>query len=137
MISASACVRPADSSAWLQARVVFGPREKSLVGVDYAHHHDPVWTPTQGSPWNVASTVTYQSFQGIDCTNLTAYVYADALGIDMNSKTSEQALISPSDPNGTTIPGTLSQYVSIQNIDPTSWSSYQDLLDNVSSRATS
>jgi len=69
---------------WLRERVISA--YASFLGVDYQHHHDPSWQPVQGSPWETTATVAYQS-QGVDCTNLTAYAYADALGISMNSAT--------------------------------------------------
>ena len=68
--------------------------------------------------------MAYQS-QGIDCTNYTAYAYADALGISMNSDTATQASISPEDLQGTVIPTSMLPYIRFQTI--TKWSSYNDL----------
>jgi kumamolisin len=107
---------------WLQQRVL--AVAAGAIGVDYQHHHDPEWLPTQGGPWNVASTVAYQS-QGVDCTNFTAWVYSRALGVTINSATGEQAKISPTDPNGTIIPKELDDRVQIQTINH--WTGYDDL----------
>ena len=69
---------------WLQQRLLAA--YASAIGVDYQHHHVANWLPEQGSVWNLTSTVAYQS-EGLDCTDLTSYAYADALGITMNSGT--------------------------------------------------
>ncbi len=112
-------------ATWLQQRLLAA--YASAIGIDYQHHHVATWLPEQGSSWNLTSTVGYQS-EGIDCTDLTAYAYADALGITMNSDTTQQSLISPTDPNGTIIPQSLltSGAVSISII--THWTSYANLL---------
>ena len=111
------------SNDWLRDRMMAA--YNSQIGVDYQHHHDPNWLPAQGSAWNLTSTVGYQS-RGIDCTNFTAWAYADALGIVMNSDTAEQAKIRFSDPNGTVIPDGLKDRIAIQTIDH--WSGYDDLV---------
>src|SRR5205823_8516771 len=115
---------------WLRQRVLAA--YMSYLGVDYQHHHDARWTPEQGSPWGLVGTVGYQS-QGIDCTNFTALAYADALGITINSDTTQQALITHNNPNGTIIPPSLDNpnLTNIQTIDHTQWSSYQDFLNLV------
>ncbi len=116
----------AQAADWLRERVISA--YASFLGVDYQHHHDPSWQPEQGSPWEITATVAYQS-QGIDCTNYTAYAYADALGISMNSDTATQALISPQDLQGTVIPTSMLPYIQFQTI--TKWSSYNDLISQL------
>jgi cell wall-associated NlpC family hydrolase len=113
-------------TAWLQQRLLAA--YASAIGVDYQHHYVANWLPEQGSPWNLTSTVAYQS-EGIDCTNFTAWAYADALGIRMTGDTGQQALISPTNPNGTVIPNSLKGAVSISTI--TSWSSYANLVSQL------
>jgi hypothetical protein len=115
-----------DVSKFLQERLLAA--YQSEIGIDYQHHYTANWLPTQGSIWNLTSTVGYQS-EGIDCTNFTSYCYDDALGITMNSDTGQQALISPTNPNGTIIPESLSGAVSITTI--THWSSYADLVSQL------
>ncbi|MDG3007630.1 FG-GAP-like repeat-containing protein [Paludisphaera mucosa] len=114
------------SNDWLRERVIAA--YMSALGVDYQHHYDPTWLPTQGSAWNVASTVAYQS-QGVDCTNFTAWAYADALGVTIDSKTTDQAAISASTPGNTVIPASLADRVAIQTIDH--WTSYDDLVSQL------
>ncbi|WP_165226236.1 protease pro-enzyme activation domain-containing protein [Aquisphaera insulae] len=114
------------SNDWLRQRVIAA--YMSVLGVDYQHHHDPTWIPQQGSTWNATSTVSEQS-QGVDCTNFTAWAYADALGVSINSDTGQQAAISASNPNGTVIPATLADRVAIQTIQH--WSSYADLVSQL------
>ncbi len=115
-----------DVTTWLQQRLLAA--YASAIGIDYQHHHVATWLPAQGSPWNLTSTVAYQS-QGIDCTSFTAYAYADALGITMTGDTTQQALISSTNPNGTIIPTSLNGAVAISTI--TSWSSYADLVSQL------
>jgi hypothetical protein len=76
-----------DAGTWLRERLLLAYDQ--AIGVSYQHHYDPFWQPTQGTKWN-AVTLGYQS-QGVDCTNLTAYAYDDALGILMSSETVTQA----------------------------------------------
>ena len=40
----------------------------------------------------------------MDCTNFTAWAYADALGVTINSETTKQAAITRVHPGGTIIP---------------------------------
>jgi len=114
------------SNDWLRQRVIAA--YLSALGVDYQHHYDPTWLPPQGSTWNATTTVAYQS-RGVDCTNLTAWAYADALGVTINSDTPQQAAIRFSDPNGTVIPASLADRVAIQTIDR--WTSYDDLVSQL------
>jgi cell wall-associated NlpC family hydrolase len=88
----------------LQERVIAA--YASFLGVDYQHHHNPLWLPSQKNPWNVTGTLAYQS-QGIDCTNFTAAAYADALGIQMSGDTTTQSEIATGNTvlNGQTPPG--------------------------------
>jgi hypothetical protein len=103
----------AQAGEWLRERVIASLQ--TFIGADYQHHHDPRWLPAQGSAWNTTSTVAYQS-QGIDCTNLTAFAYADAMGIFMTGDTGGQAAISAGNQQNITVPSSMSAYVSIQTI---------------------
>ena len=75
MVNTPPVVNSQTTQLALEARVIAA--YKSFLGVDYQHHHNPLWLPTQKDPWNVTGTLAYQS-QGIDCTNFTAAAYADA-----------------------------------------------------------
>jgi len=96
-----------------------------FIGVAYQHHHDPRWTPAQGSPWNVV-TLGYQS-QGVDCTNLTAFAYNDALGIVMTGDTTNQAAITSN--AGLTIPASMASYINVQVLPQ--YTSFQTLVQNL------
>ena len=113
-------------ATWLEQRLLAA--YASAIGIDYQHHYVANWLPEQGSEWNLTSTVAYQS-EGIDCTNFTAWAYADALGITMSSDTEQQALISSQNPNGTLIPKSLQGAVSISTI--TAWSNYANLVSQL------
>lgn len=119
---------PSDrGSEWLRQRLLAA--YKSMIGVDYQHHHDPRWQPVQGVGWNVAGTVGYQS-RGVDCTNFTAYSYANALGIWMNADTKEQAKIGPDyHPKSLIcIPREIRDRVELKRIDRGGWMDYGDLV---------
>ncbi len=117
----------------LRARVIAA--YASFLGVDYQHHHDPRWSPTQQGPWNITGTVAYQS-QGVDCTNFTAAAYADALGILMPSATGAQASITsnsdiyiPGNSNGFTGPS-VAPYIHVQTFRSNDWGgTYQGLVN--------
>ena len=113
-------------ATWLQQRLLAA--YASAIGVDYQHHHVANWLPQQGSIWNLTSTVAYQS-EGLDCTDLTSYAYADALGINMDSATGNQALIGIDDQYNPTIPQSLSGAVSI-NVG-IKWTSYANLISQL------
>jgi len=130
----------------LQERVIAA--YASFLGVDYQHHHDPLWQATQQDPWNVTGTLAYQS-QGVDCTNFTAAAYADALGISMSGDTTTQSEIAPGntvytgqtppdgDENYITLPlnadgspSSVDKWTDIQNFTPASWgNTYQGLVN--------
>jgi hypothetical protein len=103
---------------WLRERLLAA--YAGAIGVASQHHHNPFWQPVQGQMWNVAA-IGYQT-QGVDCTNLTAYAYADALGITMDSTTAYQAEITPQnvgtkDPDGLvniTIPQAIQPRVKVE-----------------------
>jgi len=119
---------PSDAGDWLRERVVASLT--TYIGADYQHHYDPRWQPEQGSKWNIAGSVAYQS-QGIDCTNLTAFVYADAMGISMTSATQAQADITPANQADIDIPNLMKPYVQLQTI-----SAYIDPYDKAKGRKT-
>ncbi len=119
-------VPAADVSAWLQERLLAA--YQTAIGLDYQHHHVPSWLPEQGSYWNLTGTVGYQS-EGVDCTDLTAYAYADALGIDMTSGTPEQGSIGLTTTYDPVIPASLKGVVSISTI--THWTSYDNLISQL------
>jgi cell wall-associated NlpC family hydrolase len=128
----------------LQERVIAA--YASFLGVDYQHHHNPLWQPSQNDPWNVTGTLAYQS-QGIDCTNFTAAAYADALGIQMTGDTPTQGEIATGNTvlKGQTAPGknyitlptnadgtasAVDQWIHVQTFSPAAWgNTYQGLVN--------
>jgi len=113
-----------DAVTWLQGRIL--DAYNTFIGqAAYQHHYDPRWLPRQGQPWNGATT-GYQ-WPGVDCTNFTAFAYADALGITMNSDTQDQAAITSN--ADITIPPTMAGIVNLQVLGP--WTSYQDMVDDL------
>ena len=128
----------------LQQRVIAA--YASFLGVDYQHHHNPLWQPSQKHAWNVTGTVAYQS-QGVDCTNFTAAAYADALGIQMTGDTTTQSEIATGNTvlNGQTAPGKnyitlptkpdgsasdVDKWIDVQTFAPASWgNTYQGLVN--------
>jgi cell wall-associated NlpC family hydrolase len=128
----------------LQERVIAA--YASFIGVDYQHHYDPSWAPTQQDPWNVTGTLAYQS-PGVDCTNFTAAAYADALGIVMSGDTTTQSDITTGNTylNGHTAPGSnyiklptnadgsaagVDSFINVQTFSPSAWgNTYQGLVN--------
>jgi cell wall-associated NlpC family hydrolase len=129
----------------LQQRVIAA--YASFLGIDYQHHHNPLWQPTQNDHWNVTGTLSYQS-QGVDCTNFTAAAYADALGIKMSGDTIDQSNITAHNTyyryKGTPAPGTnyiglpttdgspaaVDKFIHIQIFKPKNWGgTYQGLVN--------
>ncbi|MBX6311678.1 MAG: hypothetical protein IRY99_01950 [Isosphaeraceae bacterium] len=103
-------------AAWLQQRLL--TVYSQAIGVTYQHHYNPFWKPAQGSPWNVVSIGSQD--RGIDCTNLTAFAYADALGIWMTGMTTRQAGIgiTPGWQSWISIPPPLAGLVQVQILKP-------------------
>lgn len=121
--------------ASLQARVIAAYASFLNLGINYQHHYNPLWSPTQEGEWNVTGTLSYQS-QGIDCTNFTAAAYADALGILLPGGTPAQgAITSNSDIYIPTASGTspsIADFIHVQTFYPDSWgNTYQGLVQKL------
>ena len=120
----------------------------SFLGVDYQHHHNPLWKPSQKNAWNVTGTLSYQS-QGVDCTNFTAAAYADALGIKVPGDTTTQSEIAAGNTilNGQTAPGknyitlptnadgsaaAVDSWINVQTLYPSAWgNTYEGLVSKL------
>ncbi len=143
VINAPPAVNSQTTTLSLQERVIAA--DASFLGVDYQHHHNPLWAPTQQDPWNVTGTLAYQS-QGVDCTNFTAAAYADALGIQMSGDTTTQSEIAtgntvlkgqtPPGKNYITLPTNadgsasgIDKWIKVQTFSPSAWgNTYQGLV---------
>lgn len=53
----------------------------ALIGLDYQHHHVPLWNPPAGWPQKVVRSG--RRGPGVDCSNFVGFVYSYALGIDL------------------------------------------------------
>jgi cell wall-associated NlpC family hydrolase len=74
---------------WRRERVIAAAEK--LIGHGYQHHHLPDWNPPADWPWK--STCAAKNGPGLDCSNLTTFVYDYALGIRFTSDIDEQALL--------------------------------------------
>lgn len=60
-----------------------------FLGYGYQHHHVPDWNPPADWPWT--KTAVGHNGKGVDCSNLTAFVYDVALGLHLNGDVHKQA----------------------------------------------
>jgi cell wall-associated NlpC family hydrolase len=60
-----------------------------FIGYGYQHHHVPDWSPPAGWPWE--KTAVGHNGKGVDCSNLTSFVYDQAFGIHLNGDVHKQA----------------------------------------------
>ena len=67
--------------AWKRERVV--ATAARFIGYGYQHHHVPDWNPPTDWPWK--HTCVGHNGKGVDCSNLTSFVYNQAFGIHMTS----------------------------------------------------
>jgi len=60
-----------------------------MIGLDYQHHHVPVWDPPPEWPWKEVRSG--RRGPGVDCSNFVSFVYSFALGIGLPTNVTEQA----------------------------------------------
>ncbi|WP_020467124.1 NlpC/P60 family protein [Singulisphaera acidiphila] len=58
-------------------------------GYSYQHHHIPDWNPPSHWPWK--STCAGSNGKGVDCSNLTGFVYNLGFGLRLNTDVDRQA----------------------------------------------
>ncbi|WP_165229572.1 NlpC/P60 family protein [Aquisphaera insulae] len=58
-------------------------------GYAYQHHHIPDWNPPAGWPWQ--KTCAGRDGKGVDCSNLTGFVYNQAFGLRLNTDVHRQS----------------------------------------------
>ncbi|SIO32736.1 NlpC/P60 family protein [Singulisphaera sp. GP187] len=58
-------------------------------GYRYQHHHIPDWNPPAHWPWK--STCAGSNGKGVDCSNLTGFVYNLGFGLRLNTDVEHQA----------------------------------------------
>lgn len=74
---------------WRRERVI--ATAARFLGYGYQHHHIPDWNPPAAWPWK--ETCVGHNGKGVDCSNLTSFVYNQGFGIRMNSAIRYQAEI--------------------------------------------
>ncbi len=72
---------------WKRERVV--ATAARFLGYGYQHHHVPDWNPPARWPWK--ETCVGHNGKGVDCSNLTSFVYNQGFGIRMSSAIHQQA----------------------------------------------
>jgi hypothetical protein len=79
----------------IDSRSVEWKRERVLavalryLAYGYQHHHIPDWEPPAGWPWKEVRGG--KNGKGVDCSNFTAFVYNQALGIKPSGNVKKQA----------------------------------------------
>jgi cell wall-associated NlpC family hydrolase len=72
---------------WKRERVV--ATAARFLGYGYQHHHIPDWDPPPGWPWN--ESCMGHNGKGVDCSNLTSFVFNQGFGIKFSSDIGRQA----------------------------------------------
>ncbi len=72
---------------WKRQRVV--ATAARFIGYGYQHHHIPDWNPPASWPWK--ETCAGHNGKGVDCSNLTSFVYNQGFGIRMSSAIGRQS----------------------------------------------
>jgi cell wall-associated NlpC family hydrolase len=72
---------------WKRERVI--ATAARFIGYGYQHHHIPDWNPPASWPWK--QTCVGHNGKGVDCSNLTSFVYNQGFGIRMNSAIGHQS----------------------------------------------
>ena len=76
------------SDDWKRARIV--ATALRFLGYNYRHHHIPDWNPPVG--WYIRKSGGVQhDGKGVDCSNFTAFVFNQGLGIAISSDVQKQA----------------------------------------------
>jgi hypothetical protein len=76
------------SAEWMRQRVIAAALR--FRGYRYQHHHIPDWEPPAGWPVGKAGLTPAK---GVDCSNFTAFVYNQALGIKPTGDVHDQAAL--------------------------------------------
>jgi len=60
-----------------------------FIGYEYQHHHVPDWNPPPDWPWKEVGVG--RNGKGVDCSNMTSFVYDQGLGIHLSGDIHKQA----------------------------------------------
>ncbi len=74
---------------WKRERVI--ATAARFIGYGYQHHHIPDWNPPADWPWK--ETCVGHNGKGVDCSNLTSFVYNQGFGIRISSGIGQQSEI--------------------------------------------
>jgi hypothetical protein len=75
------------SSEWKRQRVIAAALR--YVGVTYQHHHLPDWDPPTDWPWKEVRAG--RNGKGVDCSNFTAFIYNQTMGLKPSGAIGAQA----------------------------------------------
>jgi hypothetical protein len=78
---------PLATVEWQRERVI--ATAARFLGYGYQYHHIPDWNPPPGWPWK--ETCVGHNGKGVDCSNLTSFVFNQGFGIRMSSAIRIQA----------------------------------------------
>ena len=76
------------SDDWMRARII--ATAIRFLGYSYRHHHIPDWNPPPGWYTPKPGGVRHDG-KGVDCSNFTAFVFNQGLGISISSDVQKQA----------------------------------------------
>lgn len=76
------------SDDWKRARIV--ATALRFLGYNYRHHHLPDWNPPPGRYVSKPGGVRHDG-KGVDCSNFTAFVFNQGLGMTISSDVQKQA----------------------------------------------
>lgn len=74
-------------SEWKRQRVIAAALR--YVGVTYQHHHLPDWDPPADWPWKEVKSG--RNGKGVDCSNFTAFIYNQTMGLKPSGAIGDQA----------------------------------------------
>lgn len=72
---------------WKRERVIAVAHR--FIGYGYQHHHVPDWNPPTGWPWK--ETCVGHNGKGVDCSNLTSFVFNQGFGVHLSSDVHRQS----------------------------------------------
>ena len=82
-------ILPKATVEWQRERVV--ATAARFLGYGYQNHHIPDWNPPAGWPWK--ETSVGHNGKGVDCSNLSSFVYNQGFGIRLSGAIRRQAEI--------------------------------------------
>jgi len=75
------------SVEWKRERLI--ANAVRFIGYDYQHHYIPDWDPPE--IWPYLKSPSGHNGKGLDCSNLTSFIYSQSFGIHLNSAIKTQS----------------------------------------------